>query len=68
MSFLHQDKIIPPDEEACEKAPDCPRCKQEMWLVVITKNASDEGTDDWLTYECKKCGAVVEVERPGSPA
>jgi uncharacterized Zn finger protein len=68
MSFLHQHTIIPPDEAAGEKAPACPRCKQEMWLVVITKNASDEGTDDWLTYECKNCGAVVEVEKPASPA
>ena len=68
MSFLHQDKIIPPDEAAGEKAPDCPRCRQEMWLVVIAKNSSDDGTDDWLTHECKNCGAVIEIEGPRSQA
>lgn len=64
MSFLHEDKVISPDELKAGKPPDCPRCGNEMWLLVISKTASDGGTDGCFTYECKNCGAVAEINKP----
>jgi len=64
MSFLHEGKVISSDELIPGDPPDCPRCGTEMWLLVISRTASDDGTDGCFTYECKNCGAVTEINKP----
>ena len=57
-TFLHNDKIIAPDEIIDTHAPTCEPRGQSMWLTrVETKvGASIESKKQ---YECKKCGAQL---------
>jgi predicted SprT family Zn-dependent metalloprotease len=57
-TFLHDDKITPPDEITDKYAPTCEPCGQRMWLTrVETKvGASIEFKKQ---YECKECGAQL---------
>jgi hypothetical protein len=64
MTFLHDDKIVPDRIGEEMPAPACPRCGSEMWLVLFSKTASDDGTDGSYTYECKNCGAATTIDKP----
>jgi predicted RNA-binding Zn-ribbon protein involved in translation (DUF1610 family) len=60
-TFLHDDKVIPPDEQVDGRAPACPVCGQTLWLVNWTRRASDDGDRDVRSYECKSCGHTAEI-------
>jgi hypothetical protein len=55
-TFLHEDKVIPPDEMVDINAPVC-ECGQRMWLTRIETRVSGLGADSQKLYECKACGA-----------
>lgn len=67
MTFLHDEKIVPPDEAVDTETPACKACGAEMWLVSFSKQISDEGTQNSYSYECPKCGAFEKV-RKSTPA
>ena len=57
-TFLHNDKIIPPDEMVDRGAPTCEPCGQRMWLTrVETKVGAN--IESKKQYECKECGAQL---------
>ena len=59
-TFLHEDKIIPPDEMVDARAPTCVACGQRMWLTrVDTKIGPSFETKN--LYECKECGAQLWI-------
>jgi hypothetical protein len=60
-TFLHEDKALPPDEAVDARAPACPNCGNSMWLKNWTRHAGDDGLRDARIYECKGCGASVEI-------
>jgi transposase-like protein len=60
-TFLHEDKIVPPDEEVDLHPPACPACGATMWLVHFKRSSSDEGQCEVRSYQCKTCGALKNV-------
>jgi predicted RNA-binding Zn-ribbon protein involved in translation (DUF1610 family) len=65
-TFLHEDKMVPLGEEVDLHPPACPACGETMWLVNFTRRSSDDGQRDIRSYECKKCGALKDVD--GAPS
>jgi predicted RNA-binding Zn-ribbon protein involved in translation (DUF1610 family) len=63
MSFLHDEKIVPPDETVDTETPACDVCGQEMWLVSFSKTISDAGAEGSYRYECPNCGAVTKLRK-----
>lgn len=55
-TFLHEDKMVPPDEMAEVAAPSCPQCKRRMWFVRVTTKTTDQTSVISREYECKTCG------------
>ena len=55
-TFLHEDKNVPPDEPDERDAPLCPNCGQQMWVVRVETQLSDQGTQSTRDYECSRCG------------
>ena len=64
-TFLHEDKVIPPDEGDERAAPECGRCGQSMALVRVETQLSDAGTQSTRRYECVRCGTKL-TERTAS--
>jgi hypothetical protein len=60
-TFLHEDKIIAPDEQVDGPAPACEACGQALWLTNWRRRASDAGDVDVRSYECKSCGRSTEI-------
>lgn len=60
-TFLHEDKVVPPDEAVDARPPACPACGKPMWLINFTRRASDDGVQDKRNYECKMCGAALQL-------
>ena len=60
-TFLHEDKIVPPDEMLEKEAPPCPRCSQQMSLTRVDTQLSDTGIKSKRDYECIRCGAKTSV-------
>jgi hypothetical protein len=56
MSFLHEEKTIPPDETVDSLAPDCPTCIKPMWLERIESTVGPTEKISRRHYECKRCG------------
>ena len=56
-TFLHQDKIIPPDEINLG-APNCEPCGQRMWLTQVETKIGTT-IESKRRYECKECGAQI---------
>jgi C4-type Zn-finger protein len=61
MPFLHQDKIIPPDEFADPLAPDCPTCVTRMWLEGVSTKVEATEKISKRHYVCKQCGLTQIV-------
>ena len=60
-TFPHDDKSLPSDELIDAPAPECPDCRQPMWLIRFTRQASDDGLRDVRSYECRACGASKDT-------
>jgi DNA-directed RNA polymerase subunit RPC12/RpoP len=60
-TFLHEDKMLPPDENAEGDAPMCQACDQKMWLTKVTQVESDEASSETREYQCKNCGALATL-------
>ncbi len=60
-TFLHEDKIIAPDEQVDGPAPICEACGQPLWLTNWRRRASDDGDVDVRSYECKSCRHSTEI-------
>jgi hypothetical protein len=60
-TFLHEDKIVAPDEQVDGPPPACEMCGQPLWLVNWVRRARDDGDFDVRSYECKSCGHTAEV-------
>ena len=56
-TFLHDDKIIPPDEINDTDAPTCEPCGQRMWLTRVETKVGAASIESKKQYECKECGA-----------
>lgn len=66
-TFLHDDKSLPSDELTDAPVPECPACRQPMWLIRVTRKASDAGLRDVRSYECRACGALKDMSaRPSA--
>jgi hypothetical protein len=61
-TFLHEDKMIPPDEAAEAAAPECPRCKCRMWLLRVTTKTTDGTSVTSREYECKTCRTCSVID------
>jgi len=59
-TFLHEEKVIAPDEQVDGPAPPCEMCGRPLWLVNWRRRASDDGDLDVRSYECKSCGHATE--------
>jgi len=59
-TFLHEDKVIAPDEQVDGPPPACEVCGQPLWLVNWKRRASDNGDLDVRSYACKSCGHTAE--------
>jgi hypothetical protein len=55
-TFLHEEKVIAPDEMVDADAPTCENCDQRMWLCRVETKVSAVGTTSRKEYECKMCG------------
>jgi DNA-directed RNA polymerase subunit RPC12/RpoP len=60
-TFLHEDKMLRPDENAEADAPVCQACSQKMWLSKVTQVESDQATTETREYQCKSCGALATL-------
>ena len=57
-TFLHDNKIIPPDELIDMDAPTCEPCGQRMWLTRVETKVGAT-IESKKRYECKECGAQI---------
>ena len=57
-TFLHNDKIIAPDEIIDTHAPTCEPCGQRMWLTRVETKVGPS-IESKKHYECKECGAQL---------
>ena len=58
-TFLHQDQGVPPNEVEERDAPPCPKCGQQMWIVRVETDLSDNGAKSKRYYECSRCAKKV---------
>lgn len=55
-TFLHEERMVPPDEAAEAAAPECPQCTRRMWLLRVTTKMTERTSVTSREYECKTCG------------
>jgi hypothetical protein len=60
-TFLHEDKVIPPDEAVDTDAPLCAGCQRPMWLTKVKTKHSDGYFESLKVYVCKSCGRTGYV-------
>lgn len=60
-TFLHDHKSLPSDEIIEAPAPECRACGKPMWLIRVTRRASDDGLRDVCSYECRGCGTLTDT-------
>jgi hypothetical protein len=59
-TFLHEEKVIAPDEQVDGPAPACEVCGEALWLMNWRRRAGDNGDVDVRSYQCKSCGHTAE--------
>jgi hypothetical protein len=57
-TFLHEDKVIPPDEVLDTDPPLCRTCQVDMWLTKAETKFADGRIELRKEYECKLCGRL----------
>jgi hypothetical protein len=60
-TFLHEEKIVAPDEQVDGAPLRCELCDRPLWLVNWTRRATDAGDLAVRSYECKSCGHNAEI-------